>query len=518
MRLITGFVFLMTSSGVFAQAPAPTPTAGFETERQRAEAEIARTRTGDQKLPDHLLAQIDYVALLLRFADGDCAARLADAEKRIQAVDANPATRLVLLDSQSRLATIRYSLEITRARCAGQGAGRNPALEAARKQAQEAVAGFRAVFDYTQMAVMQYNVAQASFDLGDTARAIKELEAALDFDRTFNLRDDARENFLTLRKWQGREATTEEVASFFAPFAPREAKLIFDWKPQRLTGTTVVETSSVEGEGVSRSQYTVPFTGELKKVGDLLALELTAGAVKVTSPPSSDALNDKISAAMTHVLTRLPVLEISTAGEFKNVRDMPGFAKNLGEEATTLIGTTIPADAERRDALIAAVDERLRPAITADTLLGKFRESYGLRTGIWVGATMTQNNWMEMKATLSMNGTPQLFIEHRMQFALTRWLPCAPKMAPESCVEIVVEARPVPEAVSDVAGRLAESGNGRLDYRSTTRMRITVDPKTLLCYEYDTINNSYLGISNKGKRVVEIESNRLSTKTAYRPL
>jgi hypothetical protein len=511
-------VCLLAGVAVAQVPPTPAPqTTAFDIEREAAEADLTRTRTGDQKMPDYLRAQAQYIRVVLKHAESDCAVRLADADARMKQLESNPATPVVLLDAPGAMPALHYAIELARARCATPGAGRTAAFEAARKYAEQAVVGYRSMFDYNQMAIMQFNVAQASNALGDTPRAIRELEVAIELDRTYGLRNDARENFLTLRSWQKKEATEDEVAEFFKAFEPRSATLTFAWKPFRVTSTVQRENASVEGNSVSRTQYSFPVTGELKAAGEDLVFERKVGALKFTNAPSGDALADSIAAVVAKVLSRQATTEISAAGEFKALRDAEAFAKTVGDEATALIAATIPADDPKRAALIAAVDERLRPGIAAEVLAAKAREEFGLVAGIWRGATLTRNDWLEMPATLSMNGTPQVFIEHQLQFGLTRWLPCAPKMAADSCIEIVLEARPQGKAIEGVTARLAEAGNGRLDYRAATRMRLVVDPATLICYENETLKYSYLAISNKGKRTVEISSDRSLTKSAYKP-
>ena len=124
-----------------------------------------------------------------------CLERLPKAESLLETVHNSQVAGLVLGTSAARMSFTAYLIEMARYRCEVDPTRRKAALLEAQKQARAAVDGYRAGFHYDAMAVMQYNVAQATRELGDEGQAILALETAIEMGRTFGLRDDAAENF-----------------------------------------------------------------------------------------------------------------------------------------------------------------------------------------------------------------------------------------------------------------------------------------------------------------------------------
>jgi hypothetical protein len=207
---------------------------------------------------------------------------------------------------------------------------------------------------------------------------------------------------------------------------------------------------------------------------------------------------------------------VSKTGEFKEVRDLDAFAQRMNTEIDDAVKAAVPEKDPRFPAVKAATDQELKPFATSENLLGKMRQEYSLGTAIWIGATLEQNAWVSLPLTLSMNGTPQGFIEHTVEAAFTRRLPCGPGMPPEGCVELVLEAVPTPKAVADVAQKLQDTDKGRLDYSAATRMRLVVNPDTLVAYESETVRYTYLALANKGQRAVKIASEQSLSVYKYR--
>lgn len=131
---------------------------------------------------------------------------------------------------------------------------------------------------------------------------------------------------------------------------------------------------------------------------------------------------------MARVLGDFPVLVVSKTGELKEARDLDAAVK-----------AAVPEKDPRFPAVKAATDQELKPLATATNLLGRMQQEYSLGTGIWIGATLKQHAWVPLP--LSMNGTHQGFIEHAVEVAFTRRLPCGPGMPLEGCVELGGEDR-----------------------------------------------------------------------------
>jgi len=64
--------------------------------------------------------------------------------------------------------------------------------------------------------------------------------------------------------------------------------------------------------------------------------------------------------------------------------------------------------------------------------------------------------------------------------------------------------------------KLRDTDQGRFDYAAATRMRLVVDPDTLVPYENETVRYTYLGLANKGQRVLKISTEQSLSTYKYR--
>jgi len=512
MRLILAVALLGSSPLLAAQESEP----GFEDQSRSLEETIERIGKIDPKHPDYIAAQLDYAQLLARNTSGDdCAARLPAADAHFKVATDSPVTPLVLKAARGRVPVVGYYLEMARSRC-GADAQKTAALNAALRYARDAVAGYRLLFTYEPMAIMQFNVAQTLHDLGDEAQAATELQAAIEMDRTFGFKADGEENFRTLNQWQKKEVTDAEVAAFSATIVPRSVTLKFAWAPAKVEASTSFDNAAFEGGAIRHTKFSLPMTGTIKADKDDLVYELKAGEPKLDASNLGSDVEKKLVGLMARVFGKLPAAVISKAGEFKEVRDLDGFAKRMGDEIDAAMKDAVPEKDARYPAVKAAIDRELRPYATPDNLLAKMQQGYSLETGIWGGATLEQNAWMTLPLTLAMNGTPQGFIEHTVEVAFTRRVPCGPGLPAEGCAELVLDAVPTEKAVADMTQKLRDTDQGRFDYAAATRMRLVVDPDTLVPYENETVRYTYLGLANKGQRVLKISTEQSLSTYKYR--
>jgi hypothetical protein len=489
---------------------------GFDEQSKNLEASIDRFGKIDQKHPDYLAAQLDYAQLLARNTSGeDCATRLPAADAHLKVVKDSVVTPLVLKAARARVPVVGYYVEMARARCSAD-AQKTAALNAALGYAREAVTGYRALFMYEPLAIMQFNLAQTLHDLGDDAQAAKELQAAIDLDRAFGFKADAEENFRTLNEWQKKEITDADVTAFSAAIAPQSVTLKFGWAPAKVEATTTFDNAAYEGGTIRHTKFTMPSTGTIKAEKDDLVYEVKVGEPRLDASTLGSDVEKKLVGLMARILGRLPSAVVSKAGEFKDIRDLEGFAQQMSDEIDKAVKEAVPETDERYPAVKAAIDRELRPFATVDNLRGKLQQGYSLETGIWIGATLEQASWLRLPLTLSMNGTPQGFIEHDVEVAFTRRVPCGAGLPAGRCIELVLEAVPTGKAVADAAQKLQDSGQGRLDYAAATRMRLVVDPDTLVPYENETLRYTYLGLANKGQRVLKISTEQSVSIYKYR--
>jgi hypothetical protein len=496
----------------------PALSQEFAEESKRLEETLSGMARVDQKHPDFLHVNLDYAQLLARAADENCLERLPKAEALLDTVRNSQVAELVLGTSSARIPFTGYLVEMARFRCEVDPARRKTSLLEAQKLAREAVEGYRAGFHYDAMAVMQYNVAQATRELGDDTRALQELETALDMDRTFGLRDDAADNFRILREWRGQTTSDADVSLFTKGLESKAAELKFAWKPFTATANTTFDLGAFEGELARHTILKLPIVHSLRVEGDGFLFETQPGkpTVQVEAVQTIDA---RVDQSMLTMLARLlgsqaPGL-LDKAGNFKGVGNSDTLAKSLGRAIDDSIVGLLPAGDTRMPNLKASMDAVLKPMATVETLNAKARENYVLDTGVWVGAKLTHGTWMEMKQVLSMNGTPNGFVEQRVRVVLSRWLPCAKGRPPASCVELVFDARPLPEAIEAIAKKMGDEGQGRLDYAGETRRRLVVDPGTLMIYETQTLRMGYLALTKNKQRAVKIGTDRMQVTYQY---
>jgi hypothetical protein len=490
----------------------------FETESKRLEETLSAMARVDQKHPDFLHVSLDYAQLLARSSDENCLERLPKAESLLETVRNSQVAELVLGTSAARVPFTAYLIEMARFRCEVDPARRNTALLEAQKQARAAVDGYRGGFHYDAMAVMQYNVAQATRELGDEARAILELEKAIEMDRTFGLRDDAADNFRILRQWRGQTTSEAEISEFRRSLDAKVTTLTFAWKPYSVTALATFDLGGFEGGHPKHTILKLPIAQTLRADGEGFLLETSPGkpAVEVEAATSVDG---KVEQAMLAMLARIlgsqAPAKLDKSGNFLGVGATDVGAKALERAIDNSLTGVLPVTDERFENVKASISAVLKPMATVEVLNAKAREGYILDTAIWVGAKLEHGAWMEAKHVLSMNGTPNGFVEQRVRVVLARWLPCARGRPATSCVELLFDARPLPEAVDAIAKRMNEEGQGRLDYAGETRRRLVVDPTTLMVYETQTLRMGYLALTKDKQRAVKIGTDRAHVTYQY---
>lgn len=519
MRTFLAVSLLGLSTTLAAQNPEPS----FADQSSALEAIIARTGKIDTKHPDYLAAQLEYAQLLARnTSSDDCAVRLPAADAHLKIVTDSIVTPVVLKTARGRVPVVGYYVEMARSRCT-EGAAKTAALQAALKYARDAVAGYRTLFMYEPMTIMQFNVAQTLHDMGDEPQAAKEMQATLDIDRAFGFKADAEENFRTLNAWQKKEISDADVSAFSASFAPRSVSLKFGWMPTKVDITTTFDNATYEGGTVGHSKFTLPMTGTIAvnkpanatAATDDLVYEVKAGEPRLDAATAGADVEKKVMALMARILGKIPAVVISKTGEFKEVRDLDAFAQQMSTEIDAAVKDAVPEKDARYPAVKAATDRELKPFSARENLLGRMQQDYSLETGIWIGSTLEQGGWVSLPLTLSMNGT-QGFLEHTVEAEFARRVPCGVGKPPEGCVELVLDAVPTEKALADVVQKTQDSGKGRLDYAAATRIRIVVDPDTLLPYETETLRYTYLALANKGQRAVKIASEQMVGAYKYR--
>ena len=104
---------------------------------------------------------------------------------------------------------------------------------------------------------------------------------------------------------------------------------------------------------------------------------------------------------------------------------------------------------------------------------------------------------------------PRAVVEHLIEFAFTRMVPCTLGAAKQACVEIVIRATPNEDALDQL---IADAG--LRTYSTSTEARIVTDPATLLPQAREQRVYWYAS-SNTGNRDSVLQSERLVSTTSY---
>ena len=147
-----------------------------------------------------------------------------------------------------------------------------------------------------------------------------------------------------------------------------------------------------------------------------------------------------------------------------------------------------------------------------DSIEALVGEAYGIETGTWIGASLDQGVWYDMRVPLSLPIAPGLFVTHQIEFAFTRQVPCTADSPDEACVEIVLRATPDPEDLKrllmDVSQSMDLGHKKALQLWSATYMRLVTEPRTLQFYESDIRHLSYWTLKETKDDPPKIESER----------
>jgi tetratricopeptide (TPR) repeat protein len=512
-------VFAAILSGI---TPPPSATDSPDTSNQDNEssakefaASIERFNALDPQSPDTLNARLAYAAFLARGQAGDCRTRLDDAKRQLDLVKANPALDTTLPAGLARATDVDYRIHSARAACGTPGE-READLRAALDSAQRAVELYRDAYDAVSMVTMQFNSSVAYHDLGDSAAAISALHEAINMDREYGYADDAQDNYALLLQWKNQDASPDQVAARMQDFPARSVTLAFGWFPS-------VSEMSVE------SDYTQVADGEVSRVHSTRSAQrrvhkgLTSWSVSfqaapahfdLANPPTKDPALQGLATSLAAMLLQFHDFELGRKGDFDSSRRDFRFGSrvraDVSELTRDLASRGTPPTAEFMRSVSKALSAQLKPDVT-DSLVA---ENYNFDTGTWIGATLEQGVWYNMKASLSLPLEPQVFVWHEIEFAYTHPVPCRADAKETACIEIVLHATPDPAVLEDilrVLGRGARLPRAQLpQLRAVTHMRLIVDPVTLVAYRRDVRRYSYWSDGTTGPNHALTKSEKTS--------
>jgi hypothetical protein len=494
-----------------SRPPAPVAPAS------RFEATISSIERADPGSPASLDAQLAYAGFLLsKPAGSSCGGRLNLAQEQIGSVAASPKTRAMFPDGWALVADLEYRQHLARAACSST-TDRRDELLAALEAARRAVTLHRQEFDYHSMVVMQFDVASTLHRLGDQTSALAALVEALDMDREYGFRDDARENYGLLLTWRGEPAGAAEVAKLMRDFPERRAIFSFGWHPTDARITLDRRRALLSEGRIVHSRATADFEGRI--TADRGGGWSVSYAHRLSAYEPGVWPSERIPKLPELAFSPAPLaaldFKVTAAGAFDGIMDPKSFATRLATQTAALIragglsrhgGASVTKDA------IAGIGGALAPGILA----AETAENYQLETAMWIGAKLEQGVWYEVSAPLLLPGASRFDVPQRIEFSFSRTVPCSSDAAEKKCVEIVLHATPNQTTVNNL---LADIGGDSPDYRymdyaAAIDARIVIDPTTLLPYAREERVYWYISLS-KGAADKILQSEHLLSTTRY---
>jgi hypothetical protein len=476
--------------------------------------------SADQNSPETLNGRLAYAEHLTEAADGDCQQRVGAAQRQLNAVVAKPAFFVVMPFGTAREANVEYSIHSMLASCSAEAAMQQNELRAAREAALHAAEFYRDGFDYQSMAVMQFDAAVADRQLGDRAGAAAMLRSAIDMDEEYGLQKDAQDNEALLLQWMDDGSSRSHVAELTRIVPNRSAILKFAWPVTDADVTiaasyvAVIDGKIVRSQGAAKRALSIRHDG----VGWVMSFPANNRKFDFNGWPQGHAQEEVATLLLANVRLASPGIRVDSTGEFKSAVDPSKISARLADETVQMTRYIVLKRDSKLDAM-PKVAKAVKYVSAPDQIEAIAAEDYGLTTGAWIGATLHQGVWYNMTAPLRAPGTAYV-IDHDIQFAYTRSVPCTTSSTVSSCVEIVLHATPNPVALGKWADymepELGLPQGQSAHYWSATDIRIVTDPNNLLAYVSDVQRYWYLSAEGAKNNVVPvISSERIVSTTNY---
>jgi len=455
---------------------------------------------------------------MLLSGGGDCAQRLDNAQAELDTATVDPTFEVVVPAGLARQADLEYRIHAARANCnAPERSRRQNELHQALAAAQRAVGLYRDALDYPSMATMQFDIAVTHRLLGNDSAAVAALRAAIDMDREYGLRDDAAANYEILAKWTGNTSPTN---GGMEDFPARTVTLKFGWSI--FNAHVTIDASIARVVNGDIEHYHAGRTFKRTYRAGLLdwQVENERGPLAFDVPrwPQDPEVLHDVGVSLERALLQVPNINVTRQGELSHVVSSDDLSEELSKATQTLFlqHTGSPGAHER---LSHAVIDNLDMVFAPGVIQEKAAEDYSFETGIWIGATLQQGVWYRMSAPLTVPGTIPAVMDHDVEFAYTRRLPCDEDSTDRSCVELVVRANPEADALQSFVDDLNDTATGRhlpdAHYWAATYMRIVTDPQTLLIHVRDVRNYWHFSTEGSGLDEVANQFERLVVTSVY---
>jgi hypothetical protein len=465
----------------------------------------------DPQSPDTLNARLGFANFLAKSEGGDCHMRLENAQNQLNTARASQAG-IALPFALAREAAIDYQIHVGRASCDSSTVSRDQELRAAVESARHAVDLYRDEFDAVSMATMQFNLAVTDHELGENAAAVAALETAIKMDREYGFHEDANDNYQMLLQWNGQPAGPDEVAALMKDFPQRSTPLSFGWFDSKadLTLTLDYEQLSEGGKLNMHGMTTAERLVRRRLDGWAVSFEPRGPRYEINQWPNDESLVQGILVSLIRMPTQFHDFNLARTGNFTQSTATHKFASNMRSDVKAVTEFLAQNNAPAR--LTRQIRDESWDYEYGDSIEALVAEAYSIETGAWIGASLEQGVWYDMRGPLSLPLEPGLFVTHQIEFAFTRQVPCTAGSSDQACVEIVLRATPDPEALKRLLMSASEamslSHQVALQLSSATYMRLVTDPRTLQFYESDIRRLSYSTIKGTKYHHPMIESER----------
>jgi tetratricopeptide (TPR) repeat protein len=455
----------------------------------------------DPQSPDTLTARLDFADFLAHAAEqGDCQSRVDRAQQQLDLAGSDPAIEVALPSGVARVSAVDYRIHAARAGCGSIGAAaREQELRAALDSARRAVNLYREAFDAVAMV---FNAAMASASLGDTGTAISALQKAIDMDREYGFDDDARDNYELLLQWRDKPAGPEQVDALMDDFPQRSTTLAFGWSAGETGMSLQSDYTQIAGVRVTRIRNTRTARRQVRRGFNSWIVSYDPGEAHydIGNAPSQDPFVQGFVISLAGMLLNFHDFAVARNGEFEMSKGTFKFRARVRAEGKGL-ASEIDSASNHAPLLARRVGTAIDAALSLDFIEPRVAEDYNLETGTWIGATLEQGVWYEMAAPLSWQLAPTVFVNHKIEFAYTRQVPCDASSTESTCVEIILHATLDPSALRLPPGAVRQIW-------SAMHMRLVTDPKTLQSYSCEIRRYAYWLPGNTGTNHPLIESEK----------
>jgi len=209
--------------------------------------------------------------------------------------------------------------------------------------------------------------------------------------------------------------------------------------------------------------------------------------------PNDESLVQGIVVSLTRMPLQFHDFNLARAGNFVQSTAAHKFESNMHSDVKAVTEFLAQNNASAR--LTRQIRDESWDYEYGDSIEALVAEAYSIETGTWIGASLDQGVWYDMRGPLSLPLEPGLFVTHQIEFAFTRQVPCTADSSDEACVEIVLRATPDPEELKRLLMNASEtmglSRKAALQLSSATYMRLVTEPGTLQFYESDLRRLSY---------------------------